>query len=78
MMKQYESVPYKIAAMPMTRSQYNAYRDWVMPENEVDMEQEGYLVEFFNGGTPNHSDHSGRISWIPASSFIMRFKLCKK
>jgi hypothetical protein len=57
-----------IKGAPMTRGEYNAYRGWVPP---VDEEQnvDGYLVEYTDGGKPNHPDHAGYISWSPADVF---------
>lgn len=51
-------------AMPMTLGEYNHYRGWTIPDNE-DAESQGYLVEYTDGGKPNHSDHEGYISWSP-------------
>ena len=58
----------KIAAEPMTRQAYNDYRGWDLPADE-DGADEGYLVEYLDGGEPNHADHSGYISWSPAAQF---------
>lgn len=49
---------------PMTRSEYNAYRGWDIPANE-DGTDEGYLVEYTDGGRPNDERHEGYISWSP-------------
>lgn len=57
-----------IKARPMARLEYNSYREWPMPENEEGTDP-GYLVEYLNGGEPNHPDHAGYISWSPASVF---------
>ena len=57
-----------IAAKPMTRMAYNELRGWTLPadENESD---EGYLVEYQDGGKPNHADFAGYISWSPKEQF---------
>lgn len=55
-------------ARPMTLGEYNNYRGWDKPENE-DGDAPGYLVEYHDGGAPNHSDHKGYISWSPADIF---------
>lgn len=57
-----------INATPMNRADYNTYRDWVLPTNE-DGGDEGYLVEYMDGGKPNDSRHDGYISWSPAAQF---------
>ena len=49
---------------PMTRLQYNEYRGWTLPSDENGAD-EGYLVEYLDGGKPNHTDHAGYISWSP-------------
>lgn len=57
-----------IKAMPMNRLEYNEYQGWDLPigENGGD---EGYLVEYLDGGKPNHPDHEGYISWSPKGVF---------
>lgn len=57
----------KVLATPMTRQQYNDYRGWEMPEDETD--DVGYLVEYLDGGTSNHENHEGYISWSPSEVF---------
>ena len=41
-----------IEAQPMNRAEYNVYRNWELPANE-NGEDEGYLVEYLDGGKPN-------------------------
>ena len=57
-----------IKARPMTRGEYNAHRGWTPPEGE-DQTVLGYLVEYQDGGKPNHAEHVGYISWSPADVF---------
>ena len=57
-----------VAARPMSRQEYNEYRGFTLPDNE-DGTDEGYLVEYLDGGKPNHSDHTGYISWSPKQQF---------
>lgn len=57
-----------IKAQPMSRGAYNAYRNWTLPAGE-DPTDEGYLVEYCDGGAPNHPDHVGYISWSPKEQF---------
>lgn len=49
---------------PMNRREYNAYRNWDLPANE-NGDDEGYLVEYTDGGKPNDPRHAGYISWSP-------------
>ena len=48
----------------MTRGAYNTYRGWDLPSDE-DGTDEGYLVEYKDGGKANHPEHVGYISWSP-------------
>jgi hypothetical protein len=55
----------KIVKMkPMTRAAYNAFRGWELPANERGAD-EGYLVEYTDGGKPNVDGHAGYVSWTP-------------
>lgn len=49
---------------PMSRLEYNQYRGWHLPADE-DGSDEGYLVEYTDGGKPNDPRHAGYISWSP-------------
>lgn len=49
---------------PMNRAEYNLYRGWQLPANERG-EDDGYLVEYTDGGEPNDQRHAGYISWSP-------------
>ena len=53
-----------VSLKPMNRADYNTYRGWALPDNE-DGEDEGYLVEYKEGGEPNHPEHLGYINWAP-------------
>lgn len=66
-MKKYEGKK-QILATPMSRLEYNEYRGWQLPENE-NGEDEGFLVEYIDGGEANHPDHAGYISWSPKVVF---------
>lgn len=57
-----------VLATTMTRGEYNEYRGWQIPENE-DPSEQGYLVEYVDGGKPNDDRHAGYISWSPACVF---------
>lgn len=58
----------QVTSTPMTRLAYNAYRGWELPANE-DGADDGYLVEYLDGGKPNDSRHVGYISWSPKEQF---------
>ena len=64
-----------IKAVPLTRAEYNAYRSWDMPSDEVGTD-EGYLVEYTDGGKPNDSRHEGYISWSPKEQFDNAYRQC--
>lgn len=57
-----------IHAMPMSRGAYNALRGWDLPldENATD---EGYLVEYADGGESNVPGFAGYVSWSPKDVF---------
>jgi|Deesub1362A_J573_1020465.scaffolds.fasta_scaffold48497_1 hypothetical protein len=58
----------EVKANPMNRLDYNEYRGWELPEDE-NGDDEGYLVEYVDGGKPNDSRHEGYISWSPKEQF---------
>lgn len=58
----------KIAAKPMTRAEYNEFRGWQLPADENGAD-EGYLVEYLDGGKPNVAGHVGYVSWSPKEQF---------
>lgn len=57
-----------LKACPMNKLDYCTYRSWVIPDKE-DPFEEGYLVEYSDGGKPNDSRHAGYISWSPKDTF---------
>lgn len=57
-----------INACPMTRIDYNILRGWALPSDE-NGEDDGYLVEYLDGGVANHPAFRGYISWSPADVF---------
>jgi hypothetical protein len=64
-----------IRAESMTRAAYNAFRGWPLPANE-DGNDEGYLVEYLDGGKPNVSTHAGYVSWSPDEQFENAYRPC--
>lgn len=63
----------QLMARKMTRGGYNTFRGWTIPANE-NPEDGGYLVEYLDGGAPNHPDHEGYISWSPADVFERSYR----
>ncbi len=57
-----------VAAKPMSRLEYNDFRGWNLPSNENGAD-EGYLVEYLDGGKPNVEGYAGYVSWSPAEQF---------
>lgn len=51
-----------VHAVPMNRSTYNVLRGWELPANE-DGADEGYLVQYTDGGQQNLEGFTGYISW---------------
>lgn len=62
-----------INAKPMTRLDYNIFRGWNLPENK-DGEDEGYIVEYTDGGKANTTKYTGYISWSPKDVFEKSYK----
>jgi hypothetical protein len=58
----------RIKAEPMNRAEYNTFRGWALPANE-DGADEGYLVEYLDGGKPNVEGYAGYVSWSPKEQF---------
>ena len=64
-----------VLATEMTRGDYNEYRGWQLPADEVDLKDEqGFLVEYLDGGRSNHDNHKGYISWSPKDVFERSYK----
>ena len=57
-----------INAFPMNRQEYNDFRGWQLPADENGAE-EGYLVEYLDGGKPNTGRFAGYVSWSPKEVF---------
>lgn len=62
-----------VVAVPMSLGEYNKLRGWTIPKDE-DPAAEGYLVEYQNGGAPNHPDYAGYISWSPKEIFESSYR----
>lgn len=57
-----------INAKPMNRLEYNEFRGWTLPADENGSD-EGYLVEYVDGGKPNTTQYAGYVSWSPKEQF---------
>lgn len=62
-----------INAKPMTRQEYNDFRGWELPGDE-DGNDEGFLVEYVDGGQPNTKEYDGYVSWSPKYVFERSYK----
>ena len=62
-----------IYAKPMNRLDYNIFRGWELPSNENGSD-EGYLVEYKDGGEPNTKEYQGYVSWSPKEQFENAYK----
>ena len=66
-----------INAKPMSRHAYNDLRGWVVPADENPAD-DGYLVEYIDGGQANHPDFEGYISWSPKDVFERSYRRSDK
>lgn len=57
-----------IHATPMNRYDYNRLRGWPLPPDEIGTD-EGYLVEYADGGDANVDGFAGYVSWSPKAVF---------
>ena len=62
-----------VYAKPMSRLDYNIFRGWELPTNENGSD-EGYLVEYNDGGEPNTKEYQGYVSWSPKVQFENAYK----
>lgn len=63
----------RVNAKPMTRGEYNAFRGWQIPADE-DPRDEGYLVEYVDGGGANTTEYKGYVSWSPKDVFDRSYR----
>ena len=70
--KTYEGTK-RVHARPKNRGDYNTYRGWEVPADENPAD-DGYLVEYLDGGKSNHAAHAGYISWSPKDVFERSYK----
>lgn len=57
-----------VHAFPMTRLEYNKLRGWELPADE-NGDDEGFIVEYADGGKANTPGFKGYISWSPKDVF---------
>lgn len=62
-----------INAEPMTRQAYNDFRGWKLPEDENGAD-EGFLVEYLDGGASNVPGRAGYVSWSPKDVFERAYR----
>ena len=62
-----------INAQPMTLWEYHKLRGSELPA-DADPDEAGYLVEYTDGGKPNHPDYKGYISWSPKAVFDKAYR----
>ena len=67
----------ELKAIPMNKEEYCQYRQSEVPLNE-NPKEEGYLVEYLDGGKPNDERHLGYISWSPKDVFEKAYKLIEE
>lgn len=65
-----------INAKPMIRQAYNDFRGWTLPADENGAD-EGYLVEYVDGGKGNTDHYAGYVSWSPADVFDRAYRPCE-
>lgn len=49
---------------PMNRQEYNDFRGWELSADENPTD-DGYLVEYIDGGRANTKEYTGYVSWSP-------------
>jgi hypothetical protein len=64
----------RVNAKPMTRAEYNTLRGWTLPADENGAD-EGFLVEYQDGGKPNCGGYAGYVSWSPKAQFENAYRL---
>ena len=64
-----------IQAAPMTRQAYNDLRGWTLPADENGSD-DGFLVEYEDGGKANVPGFAGYVSWSPDDVFQRAYRSC--
>ena len=71
-MQKYVGIKH-IKAKPMTRLEYNQFRGWDLPADENGAD-DGYLVEYVDGGLANTKQFEGYVSWSPKDVFDKAYR----
>lgn len=66
----------RVFAYKMTRAEYNDLRNWELPDDENGAD-DGYLVEYVDGGGANTDLFDGYISWSPTEVFENAYRQSK-
>lgn len=66
-----------VNAKPMSRLDYNLFRGWDLPADENGAD-EGFLVEYVDGGKANTPFYEGYVSWSPKDVFERAYKSAAK
>lgn len=66
-----------INVKPMNRLEYIQLRGWTLPDDENGLD-EGFLVEYVDGGQANTTEYSNYISWSPKDVFERSYKASGK
>ena len=61
----------------MTRLEYNQFRGWELPADENGAD-EGFLVEYVDGGKANTAEYTGYVSWSPKDVFENTYRATKE
>ncbi len=62
-----------INAKPMNRLEYNQFRGWSLSADENGAD-EGFLVEYIDGGKANTDQYAGYVSWSPKDVFEKAYR----
>ena len=57
----------------MTRQEWCNFRGWKLPKDENGAD-EGYLIEYVDGGKANTSEFKGYVSWSPKDVFEKAYR----
>jgi len=63
----------EINAKPMNKLDYNIFRCLDLPSDEIGRD-EGYLVEYLDGGRANTDEFKGYVSWSPKDVFEKAYR----
>lgn len=64
----------RINAIPMSRRAYNEFRGWWELPADENGDDEGYLVEYVDGGKPNTDQYGGYVTWLLKEQFDITYR----